>query len=122
MLFFDTKKIPGCEYIGDDDGMDIITYNGTVYAVTGWNGEQHEATEFSGTASAYRDRRSGLLKAILHGKPVYECFIRPIYRYEVDGMDLDELEEDSEEWKNAVEVLDIDIDRDRPYKEPRKWF
>lgn len=120
---FRTENIPGCEYVGASNGMDVIKINGAIYGITGFNGEGYEATEYDGAVSSYLDKRSGFLKAVMADcKPIWECSIQPVYRYEDEGIDIGEIEEDSDEWKHAVEVVDLRIDREKLYKQPKKWL
>ena len=34
---------------------------------------------------------------------------RPVYRFEVEGIDLDTLEEEGSEWYSAIEIVEIDL-------------
>lgn len=94
------------KHIGSIDGegcSEIIKKDNTYFALTDWNGEKWlncfeiEEPFFNGygyNVIAVNDE---------------ELTFIPIYRYQNENIDLDELEEDGEEWDEAVEVVDYDI-------------
>lgn len=43
------------------------------------------------------------------GSPYYpEKIYKPVYRYQLEGMDLDAIEENSEEWEKALEIVEFE--------------
>ena len=75
---------------------DIYQVNGRCYVVDGWNGEQW----ISCWEVAPDD---------LHDIISRDIVIRPVYRFEAEGIDLDKVEENSDAWDHAVELVDLDI-------------
>lgn len=67
-----------------------------VYALDGWNGEAY--------LHCWKCTGKGLMDA---SEQEYE--IRPVYRFEAEGIDLDNLEEGSNEWDHACEIVDFNI-------------
>lgn len=72
--------------------------NGKKYALNGWNGEEYlecfEVDEFNCSIGDSPD-----------------VTLKPVHRYElIDNFDFDEVEENSEEWYLAVEIVDYEID------------
>ena len=70
--------------------------DGKVYALAGWNGEEYTECWMC-IGEYYTDA----------GEETYT--LRPVYRFEVEGIDLSALEENSPEWDRAVEVVDYNI-------------
>lgn len=76
--------------------IDVVEIDGRLFALDGWNGERFlHCWECVHTNVAMLDGRE------------YE--ILPVYRYDVEDIDLDNLEENSEEWERATEVIDYEL-------------
>lgn len=75
--------------------IDLVEVDGKVYALHGWNGEE------------YRDCWECLGENHMDAGENY-C-LRPIHRFEVEEIDLEELEENSPEWDRAVEIIDYEV-------------
>ena len=75
---------------------DIYQVNGRCYVVDGWNGEQWNAC----WEVAPDD---------LHDIISQDIVIRPVYRFEAEDIDLGKVEENSDAWDHAVELVDLDI-------------
>lgn len=42
-------------------------------------------------------------------KPGTGCTLRPVYAFQADGIDLDSLDEASQEFEDAIQIVDFDI-------------
>lgn len=79
-----------------DKSVELVNIKGQVYALYGWNGE------------VYGD--CWLCIDQLTPAPEDKCYtIRPVHRFERDGIDINALEENSQEWDRAVEVVDYEL-------------
>lgn len=79
------------------DGIEMLKIHGGIYVLSGWNGEKF--------INCWKCLDEWTVDPDAPGRFV----AKPVYRFELEGIDLDELEENSEEWKNAVKVVDYDI-------------
>lgn len=79
------------------DAIKMMEIDGGIYALSGWNGEKF--------LTCWKCRDSWTVDPNEPGRFV----ATPVYRFQVEGINLDELEENSEEWENAVEIVDYDI-------------
>lgn len=77
-------------------GQDIYQVNSHCYVLNGWNGEWW--------LSCWEVAPDDLYEII--GSDIQ---IRPIYRYEAEDIDLDKIDEESDDWDHAVELVDLDI-------------
>lgn len=77
-------------------GQDIYQVNSRCYVLNGWNGEWW--------LSCWEVAPDDLYEII--GSDIQ---IRPIYRYEAEDIDLDKIDEESDDWDHAVELVDLDI-------------
>lgn len=109
-MMFDISSIRNAQFIGYLPGSDVpvIRYDGHIYCLDEWDGERCRGTEYPG-AITHRDKRSGFQEAILEGEPLGEVSIRPVYRFEAEGIDLESLEENSPEWEAAVEPIELNV-------------
>lgn len=78
----------------------VYLLNGHYYAASGWNGEEYldswECADFK------YDTGCGV-------KPGTDCTLRPVYAFQADGIDLDSLDESSQEFEDAIQIVDFDI-------------
>lgn len=83
--------------------VDIIKMNDKYYCLSEWNGEQYNTCwEIENpTYNGY-----GYNAVAIDGK---EYRFVPVYRWQADNINLDELEEYGEEWDKAIEVVDFNI-------------
>lgn len=80
----------------NDKSIELVEVDGSVYALCGWNGEVFASCwECSGDC--------------LQDASEEEYTLRPIHRFERDGIDLNTLEENSKEWEDALEVVDYSV-------------
>lgn len=91
-------KIRHIGFFWRDQSIELVEINGTVYALNGWNGEEYtdgwvcyppyftEASEDSYT-------------------------LRPVYRFEDEVIDLGSIEEGSEKWEYAVQIVDYKVSK-----------
>lgn len=78
----------------------VYLLNGHYYAADGWNGEEYldswECEDFKYNTG--------------YGvKPGTDCTLRPIYAFQANGIDLDSLDESSQEFEDAIQIVDFDI-------------
>ena len=81
----------------NDRSIAMIELNdGNVYALNGWNGEEYEECWMC-SGEHYMDASE-------------ESYIlRPVYRFDAEGIDLSQFEEGTPEWDHAVEIVDYDV-------------
>lgn len=79
------------------DAIKMMEIDGCAYALSGWNGEKF--------LNCWKCLDEWTVDPNEPGRFV----ATPVYRFQVEGIDLDELEENSKEWENAVEIVDYDI-------------
>lgn len=92
---------PSIEPIGvwhSDRNIDLIELNGAVFALYGWNGEKYtDCWKCSGEYNMTASKESYTLT--------------PVYRYQAAQVDISLIDEDSDTWEKAVEVVDYEISR-----------
>lgn len=77
----------------NDDTVPLWKIGDHVYALSGWNGEAYlHCWRCSGQA--------------LTDASTEEYVIRPVYRFDAENIDLDTLNEGSDEWDRACEIVD----------------
>ena len=81
------------------DPIKMMEIDGDIYALSGWNGEK------------FLDCWKCLDEWTVDPNESGRFVATPVYRFQEDGIDLETLEENSEEWQNAVEIVDYDISR-----------
>ena len=86
-------------YWWNDSRINVYEVGGKYYAASGWNGEKYEDS-FEVT------RRIGNEFFDAAG----DCVLSPIYRFEAENLDLDSIEEGTEEWDAAVEIVDYHVE------------
>lgn len=95
------REVTTVEMVGkwwSDSSIDLVKVDGAVYALYGWNGEKFtDCWECSGDG--------------FRGASGESYTLAPVYRWEVDGMNVLELEEGSSEWENAIEIVDYSVSR-----------
>ncbi len=80
----------------NDYKTELIKKDNRIFALNGWNGEEYiDCWECKDEFD------------ILNENERY-C-IKPIYKFQEEKIDLSLIEEDSEEWFDALEVVDYDI-------------
>lgn len=94
-----TKPI---EHVGHffESRIPVYLLNGRYYAADGWNGEEYldswEVAEFKhGTGYGVA--------------PGTGCSLRPVYAWEADNIDIDSLDEASQEFEDAIQIVDFEI-------------
>lgn len=80
-----------------DPIIELVEVDGSVFALDGWNGEKYTNCWKCVDEWTVDPEQPGRFAT------------KPIYRFQVDEIDLDGLEENSEEWENAVEIVDYDV-------------
>lgn len=78
--------------------IELVEVDGAMYALHGWNGEKYTDCWKCADEWTVDPEEPGRFTA------------KPIYRFMLEGIDLDKLEENSEEWENAVEIVDYDME------------
>lgn len=68
--------------------------DGRRVAMDGWNGEVYGDCWEVGGEQDMDVKQDGLV-------------FKPVHRFEVENIDLDEIEENSDEWENALEIVDF---------------
>lgn len=68
--------------------------DGRRVAMDGWNGEVYGDCWEVGGEYDTKVKKDGLV-------------FKPVHRFEVENIDLDEIEENSDEWENALEIVDF---------------
>ena len=81
------------------DPIKMMEIDGDIYALSGWNGEK------------VLDCWTCLDEWTVDPNEPGRFVATPVYRFQEEGIDLETLEENSEEWQNAVEIVDYDISR-----------
>lgn len=82
----------------NDRSIELVEVSGIVYALNGWNGEKY--TDCWQCCGEYFNKSSP------------ESYtLTPIFRFEAEGIRLDDLEENSDEWDRALETVDFSIYR-----------
>lgn len=91
-------KAENIGYWWNDRNIEVYRIGGKAYALSGWNGEKYTESWECQTqkGSTFYDAGSS-------------CEVRPVYRFEMEGIDLDSLEEDSPEWERATETVDFEL-------------
>ena len=84
---------------GEHDYIEMVEVDGGIYALSGWNGEKF--------TNCWKCIDEWTVDPDEPGRFV----ATPVYRFQVEEIDLDSLEENSEEWKSAVEIINYDISR-----------
>ena len=74
----------------------IVEIDGVLYALSGWNGEK------------YTDCWECLDQCTPVEGSSYT--LTPVYRFEVENIDLDTIEENSDEWDKAIEIVDYRVE------------
>ena len=94
------------EFIGTVDGSteaEIIKKDNRYYCLDGWNGEcYYDCCEIE------KPFYTGYGHNIVPVNAETLTFT-PIHRYQAEDIDLDMINESSDDWDNAVEVVDYDI-------------
>ena len=97
------SKLPAItpvDFWWNDSSIDIVKVDGSLYALNGWNGEE------------YTDCWECLDKFTANPDGHRYC-IRPVHRYEVEGINLAELVErdleNTPEWDEALEVVQYSV-------------
>lgn len=75
--------------------IDMVEIDGRLFALHGWNGE------------VWLRCWECLDKWTAASEKTFE--IRPVYRFEIEEIDLETLEENSSEWDYAMEIVDFEI-------------
>ena len=75
--------------------IDIASIDGELFALHGWNGEK------------WTDCWKCIDRYTAAGDCRYE--VRPVYRFEAEDIELDTLEEGSDEWDRAIEIVDYTV-------------
>lgn len=83
-------------YWWNDSNIELIEQGGRVFALYGWNGEAF--TNCWECFGEYHD---------ISSKEMYVA--QPVRRFELEDIQLDEIEENSPEWDYAVEIVDYNI-------------
>ena len=83
--------------------VDIIKMNGKYYCLSEWDGEQY-ITCWEVEEPIYNGY--GYNATAIDGK---EYRFVPVYRWQEENIDLDELEENGEEWQKATEIVNFNI-------------
>ena len=71
--------------------------DGAIYALAGWNGEKY--------TGCWR-----CLDPLTPDPDGREYTLRPVYRYQVEGIELGGLEGNSDEWDAAVTIVDYTVE------------
>lgn len=79
------------------DGIEMLEIHGGIYVLSGWNGEKF--------LKCWKCLDEWRVDPNEPGRFV----ATPVYRFQVEGIDLEALEENSEAWRKAVGVVDYDI-------------
>lgn len=87
-------------YVRGTSDTDVWEIDGEPYAVGGFNGEKYMRC----WKLKYRDG-SGFPAS--SDSP--DLVLRPIYRFEQENIDISEIEENSQEWDMANEIVDFDF-------------
>ena len=77
--------------------MPIYDLGGVLYCAAGWNGEAY--------TRAFRVRNRYEVDA----ENPQEVTLRPVYVFQAEGIDLDTVEENSDEWDRVTAFADFDI-------------
>ena len=92
-------RLPELEPIGtwwNDNDIPLYTINGEVYALSGWNG-----TIYTDCWHCLGPNHIDADKA--------RYTIRPVYRHEVEKINICDLEEGSDAWEDAIQVVAFDV-------------
>lgn len=91
----------GC--LGGNSNIEIIEYRHRYYCLDGWNGEKY--------TNCWECEKPFSIcgKYVAEPKDNEEYTFTPIYKFQIENIDLDTLEENSDEWLNAIEIIDFDI-------------
>ena len=81
-----------------DNDIELIKKDGHIYALDGWNGEKYLSCWECG--GAYN------MDAISES----DISIKPIYRYDIENINLNVVDENSDEWEYACEIVDYQVD------------
>jgi hypothetical protein len=79
------------------DPMPIYDLGGVLYCAAGWNGE------------AYTRAFRVLNRYEVDAENPQEVTLRPVYIFQAEGIDLDGVEENSDEWNRVTAFADFDI-------------
>lgn len=96
------NRTPAKEPVGywwNDSRIEVFEIDGKYYAAAGWNGEKYEDS-FEVT------RRVGNT----FFDAAADCVLAPVYRFEAEDIDLDRIEEGTDEWDSAVEIVDYHVE------------
>lgn len=77
--------------------IEMVEVDGGVYALYGWNGEE------------YTDCWKCVDEWTVDPEEPGKFYAKPICRFQAEGIELDSLEEGSDEWEDACEIVDYDI-------------
>lgn len=99
------KYFENVDYILQDEQGKYIAlwnddWNGEIYSKGYYTDEDEIFNE--NTTISYENAKSNL---VTNGSN--SCEFIPIYRYEEENIDINELEENSDEWLHAVEIVDF---------------
>ena len=76
-----------------DSGLEIIELDGTYIALSGWNGESYtDCFEVDENGTAKEEKETFTL--------------RPIAKWQAGKMDISSIEENTEEWEEATQIVD----------------
>ena len=79
-----------------ENSIEIYELNdGRRVAMNDWNGEEYSDCWETCGENDMKVKKDGLV-------------FKPVYRFEVEDIDLDQIEENSDEWFKAVEVVDFE--------------
>lgn len=91
-------KLVGC-WSGKHGYIELVEVDSGIYALSEWNGEKF--------INCWKCIDELTVDPDEPGRFV----ATPVYRFQVEEIDLDSLEENSEEWESAVEIINYDISR-----------
>lgn len=92
-------KYVGLWWNGKYETIELYEIDGEIYALYGWNGEEYVSCwKCIDEYNADQNDDS-------------EYCIRPIYKFQEENIDLDTLEENSDEWYDATEIVDFNVYR-----------
>ena len=86
--------------------IDVVDVDGTVVALAGWQGEIYGNCWEILDARIHENMYYG---TEIYGTPGRRCTARPVYRFQVEDIDLDTVEENSDEWYRACEIVDYNL-------------
>ena len=75
----------------------MVEVDGEIFVLAGWNGEKY--TDCWKCKDQWTEIDDG------------EYSLRPVYRFEDEEIDLDSVEENSEEWYKLTEIVDYNVSK-----------